>query len=148
MLGHDRDVLIALRNAVASVKGHRRANAASHPANQLVPARWMRHVVVNDPSRVGVDAPLRAVEGTEPAGLKRSTPAIALGHNVVVACGNGSDLDTVTFAADARAWHAPEAELVIVLSESDVLAPQRLLVERVHNARLVTIASGWRDLHH
>ncbi len=145
MLGHDRDVLVALRNAVASVKDHRRAGAAPHPANQLVNARWMRHVVVNDPSLVGVDVALDAVEGTEPAGLKRATPAIALGRNVVVACGTGSDLDTVTFAADARAWYAPNAELVIVLSESDVLAPQRLLVERVHNARLVTIAPGWKD---
>ena len=145
MLGNDRDVLGSLRNAIASVARYRRPGAPPHPANQLVPARWMRALAVANPSLVVAGA-LTAVEGTEASTLKRATPAIAVGEGVVVAFGVGSDLDAIAFAADARAHYSPEAELVMVFSDPDAIPAQRLLIQRVPNARLVTLSADWRDV--
>jgi hypothetical protein len=56
--------------------------------------------------------------------LKDPVPCVATGtalHGgpVVVVCSTGVDLDLVPFALDARAMHAPSAELVLVVPQRD-----------------------------
>lgn len=151
MLHADQEPLDALRSAVHAVRERRTGDAAPHPANLLAPERWMRAVVVADPSLVGA-ASLAPVEGTEPAALKRPSPAIAVGADadgspVVVACSVGIDLDAVVFAADARAVRStPAARLVLVLPTGDDLPAVRLLAERVQPAATIVTISDWKSL--
>ena len=114
----------ALAHVVATVASHRRADQPAHPLNRLAPERWLRRRLVDDPALVGATH-LDVVEGTV---ARRSAQdraaAMAVGARpdgspLVVAASVGIDLDLVPAAADARAVHRPDAELVIVVPPRD-----------------------------
>ena len=116
----------ALAKAVEMVRRYRRPGATTHPLRDLVPERWLRRLVLADPSLVGA-AELTAVDTTiEPESLRESQPSAAVGVTaagtpIVVVCTAGVDLDVVPLAADTRAAVAADAELVIC-------GPARILV--------------------
>jgi hypothetical protein len=152
MMHPDVPVGDALRQTVEAVRLHRRPGAASHPANQLAPERWLRELVIARPALVGA-AVLEPAVATEPARFRRPAPAIAIGRDerggpVVVACTTGVDLDAAAFAADAfAALGVPDAALLLVLPEGDDLPAVRELAAALrHPARIVTVPRDWRDL--
>lgn len=114
----------ALRTVVDSVRRHRSPAASGHPLGRLAAERWLRTVVIADPAVVGANH----LEPAEPVvardNIKDLAPAVAVGTTVdgrdlVVACSVGIDLDLVPAAADARARHAPAAELRLVVPARD-----------------------------
>ncbi|MFN8053065.1 MAG: hypothetical protein U0Q22_16590 [Acidimicrobiales bacterium] len=117
----------ALAKAAAMVREYRRPGGTTHPLRDLVPERWLRRMLLDDPSLVGASQ-LRAVDTTiEPESLRESQPAAlagvgADGGAVVVVCTAGVDLDVVPLAADTRASVDPAAELLIC-------GPERILVD-------------------
>jgi hypothetical protein len=156
---HDRDahamvhggvpVEEALARAVATVSRHRRPGAPAHPLNRLVPERWMRRWLLDDPAPVGARS-LEAVEGPHPRrSLQDTEPAFAVGEDaqgpVVVACSVGVDLELVPAAVDVRDRQAPGARLVLALPERDAVAVTRRLATRlVAPAEVVVPGDGWR----
>jgi hypothetical protein len=141
-----------LARAVEIIRRHRRPDAPRHPLNQLVPERWLRAVLVRDPSSIGL-ATLVPSEGARPRpNLNDVDVAIAQGTTpegapVVVACSVGIDVELVPAAADARARRAPDAELWLVVPERDDHPVTRRLAERlVSPARVVTVPDSWRFL--
>jgi hypothetical protein len=115
----------SLDRAVELVRAHRRPGATPHPIQRLARERWLRAMLVADPALVGARE-LRPVEmPTTRAGLKDPHPAAALGTgddgaSLVVVCSTGVDPALVPLAADARARHARDARLVLVVPERDL----------------------------
>lgn len=135
----------ALAKAVEMVRQYRRPGATVHPLRDLVPERWLRRLVLADPSVVGA-AELTAIDTTiEPASLRESQPSAAAGltadgRRIVVVCTAGVDLDVVPLAADTRAAIAPDAELVIC-------GPSRILVSVTRAvAAQLTVPARFVDL--
>lgn len=116
----------AIARVIDIVRGYRRAGAPPHPLNQLVPERWLRAALVADPSLVDAEE-LRPVESAVPRrNLRETVPASAMGTDLdgrplLVVCSTGVDLELVPTAADDRLAHAPDARLVLVVPERDVL---------------------------
>lgn len=136
----------ALERVVAIVQEHRRPDARPHPLNQLVPERWLRWTLHNDPSRVGVTR-LDPAPATRPrVGLRERDIACALGDDVVVVCSVGVDLDLVPAAAETRLALAPDARLLLAVPERDDHPATRALAERLkHPAEVVAISGDWRS---
>jgi hypothetical protein len=139
----------ALSRVVELVGPLRSSTASPHPVNRLVRERWLRHQLVADPGLVGLDT-LEAVDAPERRGGLRDTAiAVAIGRRadgtpVVVVTSEGTDLEVVPRAADARAWHAPDAELVVVLPEHNVHpVTQRLADQLARPARVLEVAPEW-----
>lgn len=132
------------------VQAHRRPDGERHPLNQLAPERWLRALLVAAPERIGL-ASLRPADPAVPRpNLRDRAVAVALGRDadggeVVVACSVGVDLDLVPAAADARATHAPEARLLLVVPERDDHHVTRALAARLcAPAEVVTVPDDWR----
>ena len=110
-----------LANAVELVRRHRHVGAERHPLRDLVPERWVRSMVLADPSLVGA-ATLAPCDTTiEPPNLRARQPAAAIGiddsgRSVIVVCSAGVDVDLVPLAADTRAWLDPDALLVLAVA--------------------------------
>ena len=136
-------VSAALADAIATVRAYRRAGAAMHPANRLAPERWLRAVVVRDPTIAGVGVGLHPADPTTASRLKWASPAIAAGDGVVVACTVGLDLDAVTDAADARAALDAHARLVLVATEGHP-ALTLLAAQLRPPAEVVVVRPDWR----
>jgi hypothetical protein len=139
----------ALARVVAQIDALRRPGAEPHPANRLVRERWLRRQLVEDPALVGL-VDLAPVETPRPrAGLRESAIAAGVGHRadgttVVVATSVGIDLEAVPAAADARAWHAPDAELVLVVPAGDAHPVTRRLAGRlVQPATVLEVDPVW-----
>ena len=113
----------ALSEVVAQVLTHRREGAGPHPINRLARERWVRWLLVSDPSKLGLVS-LAPVESTQPReGIKDAGAAAALGvaetgETVLVACTVGIDLDVVPTAADLAHCHDAD-RIVIVLPDRD-----------------------------
>jgi hypothetical protein len=139
--------LIRVRDIVLE---HRRPDALRHPLNLLAPERWLRSVLVRDPSRIGC-AELRPAPPAVPRPNLRD-PAVAMaqgrddaGAEVVVACSVGVLLDLVPAAADARAALAPDARLLLAVPERDAHPVTEALAARLlRPAELVPIQADWR----
>ena len=130
------------------VRAHRRAGAERHPLNQLAPERWLRALLVADPSRIDLEALRPADPAVARPNLRDRAVAMGLGSDsggeVVVACSVGVDLDLVPAAADARLSLAPEARLVLVVPERDDHRVTRSLAARlVRPAQVVTVPDDW-----
>ena len=142
MMYGSADAAESLRTAVAAVKNFRRGDAGIHPANQLAPERWLRHIVAaSDPA-------LEPVEGTEPPRLKRSSPSLLVASDFsrVVGCTTAVDLDAIAFAADARAHFAPDARLEIVMPASSRVPAMELLSAALKQpASIRTVSDDWRN---
>lgn len=115
-----------VHRAAEIVAEQRRPGAVRHPVNQMVRERWLRSLVVGDPTLVGADSlrPVASVEertNLKDAGVASAVGVDADGADVVVTCSTGVDLDLVPSAADDRAWWSPDARLLLVLPRRDAL---------------------------
>ena len=132
---HDRETFQMLHGKVATleslvkvvniVRGHRQSGSEHHPLNRLAAERLLRHRVIVEPQLVGASS----LQATEPPvqrlNVKDAVPCCALGktengQQIVVVCTASVDVDVVSFAADARARVAPEAQLVIATHTNNV----------------------------
>lgn len=142
----------ALARAVDIVARYRTVGAARHPLNQLVPERWLRSVLVEEPGLVKAQR-LRPVGSAEPrrnlneAGVASAVGTGVDGRPLVVTCSTGVDLDLVPSAADDRLTHAPDADLVLAVPAKDVLAiTVELAALLARPALVVAIPDGWQGL--
>ena len=132
---HDRETFQMLHGKVATleslikvvniVSGHRQSGAEHHPLNRLAAERLLRHRVIVEPQLVGASS----LHATEPPAMrlnvKDAVPCCAVGNTedgqqIVVVCTASVDVDVVSFAADARARIAPDAQLVIATHTNNV----------------------------
>ena len=149
---HDREAFLlihgavptveALRRVVAAVSEHRAPGAEPHPLNRLGAERALRARLVNEPERVGAVSLLPAEPPAPRANLKDAVPCVARGERahgsrVVVVCSTGVDLDVVPWAADARAFLDPDADLVIAVPERDASAVTRSLAAALRSPATV-----------
>lgn len=141
----------ALAAVVDAVLAQRHAAAPPHPLNRLAAERWLRAEVMRQPQVVGAHS-LAPVDPTVPRdNVKDAVPAAALGEDdaadpVVVVCSAGIDLDLVPAAADTRAWHAPDARLVLVVPERDAHPVTRTLAAALAEpAEVVAVDGDWRE---
>ena len=125
MMHADQSHARTLGNAVELVRRYRYTGAERHPLRDLVPERWVRALVMADPSLVGA-ATLAPCDTTiDPPNLRARQPAAAIGiddagNPVVVVCSAGVDVDLVPLAADTRAWLDPGARLVLAVAVRDL----------------------------
>lgn len=139
----------ALARAVDFVAGHRVAGAARHPLNQLVPDRWLRSVVIDDPQRVGARELRPVGSAIARTSLREAGVATAVGtdldgRSVVVTCSTGVDLELVPSAADDRLTHAPDARLVLAVPRRDALAVTTELARHLlAPAEVVAVEDDW-----
>ncbi len=142
--GH-RDGTDNLRNAITAVARHRRPGAAVHPLSRVARQRWLRSIILDDPSIVGLDR----LEPVVPLRPKRSVlatePAVAAGDGVVVVCSVGVDLDLAPEAADYRARFDAEADLVIVVPERDQVLADGGTTGLVPRCEVRSIDLPWND---
>ncbi|HYI61340.1 MAG TPA: hypothetical protein VEW93_06000 [Acidimicrobiales bacterium] len=139
-----------LARVVDVVAGYRRPGAPPHPLNQLVPERWLRAGLVDEPALVGAMAlrPVPSARGR--ANLLEAGRAAAVGTDLegrplVVVCSSGVDLDLVPGAADDRALHAPGARLVLAVPARDALpVTHRLAAALADPAEVFPIDGDWR----
>ncbi|MDQ2677923.1 MAG: hypothetical protein M3Y51_04205 [Actinomycetota bacterium] len=145
----DEDPAVALARATDAVRRYRYEGATAHPLSLLARERWLRADAIATPSLVGAASLRPADMTTEPAGMKDSHPAAAMGATpdgdpVLVVCSTGFDLALVPLAADTRALHDPDARLVIAVPERDLHAATAELVGMlVDPAELVAVPTGW-----
>ncbi len=133
----------AVSRAAEMVSAIRSPGAEPHPLNRLGRARWLRSEAVADPGIVGVGSltpvpPLRwrdTVLGIE--------PACAVSESSVVVFSAGVDPDLVPEALEYRYRANPDAELVIVMAERDVLPTVDRLIQLCPNAQLMTVTTPW-----
>lgn len=146
MLHGDLAPVDALERVVAIVQEHRRPGARSHPLSQLVPERWLRWTLRNDPARIGVDH-LEPAPGPRPRlGLRERDIGCAIATDTVVVCSVGVALDLVPSAAEARLALAPEARLLLAVPERDDHPATRALAARLQTpAEVVAVAGDWRS---
>lgn len=143
----------ALVRAAEAVRQERRPGAQTGPANLLQRERWLRHVLVADPSvlaAAAVAGPLVPVpDPAPPADLRRPRPAGATsnGGRVLVVCSAGIDLDLVPTAAWLRAWAAPAAErIVLVVPVGDDLPIVKDMAALLPvPVTVVAVAPPWQD---
>ena len=151
-----------LAHAVATVAALRRTGQGPHPANLLVPERWLRSVVVERPELVGLVelTPATPAEQREDLRQRGVAPAWGIdrdGRPTVVVCSVGVDPDLVPQAADAR-LHAPlwpgapmvapgEWRLVLAVPEGDDHPLTRRAAALLRQpAEVVTVPPEWREL--
>lgn len=134
----------ALGEVVAQVLTRRRRGAGPHPINRLVRERWVRHELLGDPARVGLQSlavvePMTPREGIKDIGIAAGLGVSAAGESVLVACTVGIDLDAVPAAADLAAIHGAD-RIVVVLPDRD----RHQVVEAVaaQSKRPITFVAG------
>ena len=146
MLHGDLAPADALDRVVAIVQEHRRPEAPPHPLNQLVPERWLRWTLRNDPGRLGLDRLEPAPSPRPRAGLRERDIACATAADAVVVCSVGVDLDLVPAAAEARLALQEDARLLLVVPERDDHPVTRALANRLkHPAEVVALSGDWRS---
>ena len=140
----------ALRRAVAAVAVHRHADARPHPLNRVARERWLRSVLLDQPSLVGLVS-LEAEPPLEPrATVLGNRPVAAKGRTVdgtvvVVVCSSGVDLDLAPQGADYRNRIAPDASLLVVVPHADRYPLTEELVGLIPNAELRSMAPPWGE---
>ncbi len=146
----------ALAEAARVVRSLRRVGAPTHPANTLARSRWLRSVLVQSPSILGL-ASLTPVAPPLPwFDLPEAGAAPAVGHvsspfnPVVVVCSVGVDLDLVPTAADCRLLYGSPpsgSQLWLVVPEGDDLPVTRALAARLSpSAEVRVVGRDWPQL--
>jgi hypothetical protein len=138
-----------LRAVVELVRRHRTLDADPHPLKLLAPARWLRSLILHDPSLVGADHLAPLAPTVEAPDLRTPWPAPASGidtdgHPLVVVCSTGIDLDLVPAAADARRAAFPNgnARLVLAVRPRDVHPVTKALAAALARpAEVIAVAS-------
>jgi hypothetical protein len=138
MLHGARPTVEALADVVATVEQHRFEGAAYHPLNKLGAERLLRWSAVREPHRIGARSLTIAAPPIPRANLKDVVPCVATGigsdgHDIVAVFSSGIDLDLVPFALDARAMHAPDAELLLVVPARDASPVTVALAAAAHH---------------
>ncbi|WP_419910445.1 hypothetical protein [Candidatus Poriferisodalis sp.] len=152
LLHADEPTAEAIGRVAETVRTHRSPGASPHPLNRMGAARWLRSLLIRQPELVDAGR-LRAASPPVPrGGPKDPSPAVAYGLTpdgrrlVVVVC-VGIDLDVVPFAADARLFLDPDAELTVALPRRDAHEVVRAMAARLDSpAEIVEIDDGWRTL--
>ena len=146
MLHGDLAPADALERVVSIVAQHRRPGAPRHPLNQLVPERWLRWTLRNQPSRIGVDRLEPAPSPRPRLGMRERDIACARSSDAVIVCSVGVDLDLVPAAADARLALDPHAPLLLAVPERDDHPVTRFLANQLKNpAEVVGVSGDWRS---
>ena len=125
MLHGARPTVEALAEVVDAVAVHRLAGAPLHPLNRFGAERFLRWTAMNEPARLGAGSLRPADPPVVRTNIKDPVPAVAIGESpagrpIVAVFSTGIDLDLVPFSLDARAMHAPDADLVVVVPPRDV----------------------------
>ena len=150
LLHADEPTPEAIRRVAEVVREHRSPGASPHPLNRLSASRWLRALLIRRPDLVGAGR-LRASSSPLPrGGPKEPAPAVAYGLTpdgrrlvVVVVC-VGIDLNVVPFAADARLFLDPDAELVVALPRRDAHDVIRNMSARLRRpAQIVEVDDRW-----
>jgi hypothetical protein len=144
-----------LRRVIDSVRKHRRAGAATHPANQLATERWLRAALVRHPEWAGARF-LRPVPTTEPrTDLRQPAPAAAIGDDdtgqtILVVCTAGTvDLEAVPVAADtrlARSVTGPPRLVVALDPPADARITRDLAGALRQPATVTVVPAEWRGV--
>ena len=132
-----------LRRAIAAVVQHRKPGSAVHPLTRVARQRWLRSILLDDPSLIGLDeldpiVPLRprtTVLGDE--------PSAAAGSGAIVVCSVGVDLDLLPEAVDYRDRDDPDAELIVVVPERDRQLVAGPMAELIPGLRMVSVSEPW-----
>ena len=140
----------ALRRAVAAVAVHRHADARPHPLNRLARERWLRSVLLDQPTLVGLATlvaepplePRATVLGHRPVAAKGQA---ADGSVMVVVCSSGVDLDLAPQAADYRDRIDPDAHLLVVVPHADRYPITEELVGLIPDADLRSLPPPWGE---
>jgi hypothetical protein len=142
----------ALQAVVGAVRRQRHAGAPHHPLNRLAAARWLRAAVMARPDQVGAVALAAAEPALPRAGVKDTSPAVAVGRDgagrpVTVVTSVGVDVDVVPAAADDRAYHhGDDGDLVIAVPGRDAMpVTVELAGALARPARVVSIAPDWQE---
>lgn len=136
-----------LRQVVAEVRRHRRSDGAPHPLNRAARERWLRRVVVDAPSMIGLDT-LESLEPVVARGAIYENEAVAaLGTRdvakVLVVASVGIDLGLVPTAA-AHLVRESVDEVVLLLPERDHHAViRRMAAHLAVAASLCSIPDPW-----
>lgn len=150
---HDRSIhaelpgrtpLQALAGVVEEVRRHRLLGETGHPADQLVPERWLRAVAVAHPDLVGA-AELRPVPVATPArDLRERRPAAALDGDTLYVFSTGVDTELVPEAADTRSVHGARELVLVVPAGDDEPITRPLMARLLEPARVQLVSRGWR----
>ncbi len=150
VLHADEPTIDSIRRVAETVRRHRSPGASPHPLNRLAAARWLRSRLIAQPALVGAGRLRTASPPSARGGPKDPAPAVAYGLTpegrrlVVVVC-VGVDLDAVPFAADARLFLDPDAELTIALPRRDAHEVIRSMAARLRDpAQIAEIDDDWR----
>lgn len=133
----------ALRAAIDEVLPHRSVGARPHPLNRLCRERWMRSMIIHEPSLVGLVS-ADAIETVEPRdNLVDPCGAGALGvdadgKSVLVVCSAGVDTGLLGTIADLVGRHDPAA-VAIALPERDLFPT---LTDSLNTLRVPTTVHG------
>ncbi len=122
MMNPDTAVPDRLAQVVAQVRLHRGSEAAPHPLNRAARERWLRTVLMAEPSLLGLDDLCAVQPLVARGGIREATPVAAVGRDgsgsVLVVCSTGIDLNLVPTAAGHVGIEAPD-RVVLVLPERD-----------------------------
>jgi len=150
MMHQGQDPAVALRNAVQSIRDHRRAGAMSHPANQLALSRWLRDVIVQRPDLAGLPAAtsLTPVPGVEAPELKRLGPALLVAVDQpsgpqLVACSVGVDLDAAVDAVDTAAFLGAGSVILCTPVGDDLPALRTVAAGLDLTVHVVPVPADW-----
>ncbi len=140
----------AVTRVVEQLRAIRRPGGPNHPLAGLVPERWLRSTLLDDPGRIGCDQLVAAPTPVPRDRLRTRGVAAAVGTRngepVVVATTVGVDLEAVVMAADARLAIDPDATLLVALPARDVLPVTEFLVDDlVRPAELAPVAGDWKS---
>lgn len=137
--------------AAGIVRRYRRPGASRHPLNQLVPERWLRWLIAQQPELVGAAhlTPVESVLARRNLNERSVASAVGVtidGAPVLVTCSTGVDLELVPAAADDRLAHAPDAQLVLAVPSRDALPITTALAgQLVHPASVVGVDNDWQS---
>lgn len=126
VLGHLDDIE-RLNRSVALVVSQRRSGVALHPLNRLARPRWLRSILLDDPTAIDL-VDLDPVPPLWPdGGLPDTEPSAAFSPSdrATVVCSAGLDFDLLPQAVDYRHRIDPSSSLTLVVPHRD-----RELVER------------------
>lgn len=140
----------AVARVVEQLRAIRRPGGPNHPLAGLVPERWLRATLLDDPGRIGCDELVAAPTPIPRDRLRTRGVAAAVGTRggapVVVATTVGVDLEAVTLAADARLAIDPDATLLLALPARDVLpAIEAMVADLVRPAEVAPVTGDWKS---
>lgn len=146
----DSEALTQAANTVRSLRPQ-----PSHPLNRLARPRWLRSVLLDDPSLIDLPSlepipPLAANEGvfdTEPAAAYCPPTAGEIG--VTVVCSVGVDLNLLPEALDYRERTDRDSRLILVVPERDQrlsVAPMQSLLAEPTLIETRSIQAPWESV--